>query len=115
MWGSQRRPLPRGCGQSPHRVLPATKRAKQTLTAHSHVPRRVPPVGLSLIGMRLLLTIEAASDRSEARGSGRALSIRHDIVISYAPETRVRDLAAALAGNTETALANVVALPGAAG
>ena len=74
------------------------------------------PVGPTLGRMRLLLTIEAGPDRSEARrGSGRASSTQHDIVLSYAPETRVRDLAAALAGNTETALANVVALPGAAG
>ena len=108
--------LPRGCGSGPHRVLPAPKRAKQTLTAHAHVPRRVPPVGNTLRRMRLLLTIEAGPDRSDApRGSGSGSVTQHDIALSYAPETRVRDLAAALTGSAEAVPANVVALPGSAG
>ena len=66
--------------------------------------------------MRLLLTIEAGPDRSEAhRGSGWGSVTQYDIALTYSPETRVRDLAAALAGSAEAAPANVVALPGAAG
>ena len=57
--------------------------------------------------MRLLVTIESAAGGT-----------RHDVVLTYAPETRVRDLAAALttshAGAAERSMpTNVVALPGA--
>ena len=74
--------------------------------------------------MRLLVTIEApssghrsASARPDGRLSGSHSgrhSGRHDLVVTYSPETRVCDLAAALAGTTaENAPTNVFALPGA--
>ena len=60
--------------------------------------------------MRLLVTIETAPGRTarEHRASG------HDVVLDYAPETRVGDLAAALSRTGAEVPANVVALPGAA-
>ncbi len=68
--------------------------------------------------MRLLVTIEAAgSGPGREAGPGptsRSASLtRHDIVLSYTPETRVRDLAAALTGSPTAVPANVFALPGA--
>lgn len=59
--------------------------------------------------MRLLVTIETAPGRTgrEHRDSG------HDVVLDYAPETRVGDLAAALSRTGAEVPANVVALPGA--
>ena len=57
--------------------------------------------------MRLLVTIEVP-------GSNGAPVTRHDVVLGYAPETTVRDLATALTGQPATVPANVVALPGAA-
>src|SRR5262245_8931051 len=53
--------------------------------------------------MRLLVTVETGAHE----GSGS----RHDVVVSYTPETLVADLIAALAGPSMPA--NVVALPGA--
>ncbi len=61
--------------------------------------------------MRLLVTIEAA-DPGQGKQSGTGP--QHDIVLSYAPETRVCDLAAALMQSSQAVPANVVALPGAA-
>ncbi|MET0838724.1 MAG: FtsK/SpoIIIE domain-containing protein, partial [Marmoricola sp.] len=61
--------------------------------------------------MRLLVTIEAEAPE---RGSGAGSGPRHDIVLDYAPGTRVRDLAAVLSGApAEAAPANVISLPGA--
>ncbi len=58
--------------------------------------------------MRLLVTIEAPSP-------GDGSLTRHDVVVTYSAETRVRDLAAALtSAPSEHAMANVVAFPGAA-
>src|SRR5690349_20445611 len=60
--------------------------------------------------MRLLVTIETARGNPSAptTGSGR------DVVLDYAPETRVGDLATALSRGAAEIPANVVALPGAA-
>ena len=59
--------------------------------------------------MRLLVTIETAPGRT----AGPRPDSGHDVVLAYAPETRVADLAAALTGAGESLPANVVALPGA--
>ena len=61
--------------------------------------------------MRLLVTIEAPGTGS-AQDATKAS--RHDVVLSYAPETRVGDLAASLSGRRAEVPANVVALPGSA-
>ncbi len=71
--------------------------------------------------MRLFVTLETGPVSGPVSGlvSGRA---RHDVLVTCAPETRVADLAAALAGSGTSARggaaadlpANVVALPGAA-
>src|SRR3954451_5224502 len=60
--------------------------------------------------MRLLVTIETAR-RSHAGQD--ADSGRHDVVLDYAPETRVGAVAAALGRTGAEVPANVVALPGA--
>src|ERR1700712_1027048 len=60
--------------------------------------------------MRLLVTIETA--RGDA--AGRRADSGHDVVLDYAPETRVGDLATALSRTGDEIPANVVALPGAA-
>ena len=61
--------------------------------------------------MRLLVTIEVEEPES---GTAARPGTRRDIVLDYAPETRVRDLVAALTANRMAALpSNVVALPGA--
>ncbi len=56
--------------------------------------------------MRLLVTIETPA--------GDGLDARHDVVLDYTPDTKVRDLASALGTSRSAALpTNVVALPGA--
>ncbi len=61
--------------------------------------------------MRLLVTIEAAPGPQATSRAGSG----HDLVVDYAPETRVADLAAVLSRTGSEVPANVVALPGAAG
>src|SRR6478609_1772409 len=60
--------------------------------------------------MRLLVTIETARDTA----AGQQATSGHDVVLDYAPETRVGDLTTALTRTGGEIPANVVALPGAA-
>ncbi len=60
--------------------------------------------------MRLLVTIESARGNPATPGADSG----HDVVVDYAPETRVADLVAALTRSGSEVPANVVALPGAA-
>src|SRR4051794_17077035 len=60
--------------------------------------------------MRLLVTIETARGGAPRQQADSG----HDVVVDYAPETRVGDLAMALSRTGAQVPANVVALPGAA-
>src|ERR1700759_2264016 len=60
--------------------------------------------------MRLLATIETAPGSQ----AGEGVLSGHDVVVDYAPETRVGDLVTALSRAAGEVPANVVALPGAA-
>ncbi len=60
--------------------------------------------------MRLLVTIETAPRQQAGQNDDSG----HDVVLDYAPETRVGDLASALSHSGQDVPANVVALPGAA-